>query len=156
MPDPKNPTPGEITVMAGAAVALIGSFLDFYSLDFAGASDDRSTWSSGLFPVATLMVIFAVIIGVLVALTKFANMRLPDRIAGFTWDQIYLVLGFFAALYAVAYLLVDKGAYDYGIGFWLVLIGCIASFVGAILLQRERAGSRRPGSPGAPGSPPVA
>ena len=30
MPDQKNPTPGEITIMAAGAVTLIASFLDFY------------------------------------------------------------------------------------------------------------------------------
>ncbi|HEY7106240.1 MAG TPA: hypothetical protein VH986_07540 [Acidimicrobiia bacterium] len=154
MPDSKTPTPGEITIMAGGAVALIGSFLHFYSVDTSFGSGSVSAWGSGLFPVATLMVIFAVISAVLVAVTKFANVQLPERVLTFTWTQVYLVLGFFAALYAIAYLLVNKGGYDFGIGFWLILIGCLASLVGAILLLRERATTSGPGSPGVP--PPTA
>jgi hypothetical protein len=147
MPDSKNPTPGEITVMGGGLVALIGSFLDFYEVDIGTFSEGQNAWSSGLFPVATLMVIFAVIMGVLVALVRFGNLRLSDRVLGFTWEQLFLVLGFFSALYAVAWLLRSKGGFDYGIGFWLVLIGCLAAFVGALLLQRERAGTGRRGGP---------
>jgi hypothetical protein len=152
MPDSKTPTPGEITIMAGGAVALIFSFFDFY--EFGG--EGRSVWSSdiALFPVATLMVVFVAVSAVLVALTKFANVQLPDRVMTFTWIQIYLVLGFFATLYAVAYLLLDKSPLDFGIGFWFILIGCIASLVGAVLLMRERAGAGSPGAPGSPGSPP--
>jgi hypothetical protein len=152
MPDSKTPTPGEITIMAGGGVALIGSFLHFYTL--SGASYSASAWSSGFFPVATLMVIFTVISAVLIALTKFANVQLPERVLSFTWTQIYLVLGFFAALYAVAFLITDKSGRSFGIGFWLILIGCVASLVGAILLLRERATSGYGG--GAPGAPPTA
>jgi hypothetical protein len=152
MPDSKTPTPGEITIMAGGAVALIGSFLHFYSYDTGFSSGGISAWGSGLFPVATLMVIFAIVSAVLVALTKFANVRLPDPVMTFSWTQIYLALGFFAAVYAIAYLLVNKGGASFGIGFWLILVGCIASLVGAVLLLRERAGA---GSPGA-GGPPTA
>jgi hypothetical protein len=141
MPDSKNPTPGEIVIMAGGLVALIGSFLDFYELEVGTFSEGQSAWSSGLFPTATLMVIFSVVAAVLVAVVKFGNVRLSSSVLGFTWEQIYLVLGFFAALYAIAYLLVSKGSLSFGIGFWLVLIGCIATFVGALLLQRERAGT---------------
>lgn len=150
MPESKSPTPGEITIMAGGVVALIFSFFRFYSLPSASIAGRSfggggvSAWSSGLFPVATVMVILAVISAVVVALKKFTSVSLPDRVMGFTWEQIHLVLGFFAALYAVAFLLVDKGGYDFGIGFWFVLIGCIASLVGAILLLRERTGSSSP------------
>jgi hypothetical protein len=154
----KNPTPGEITIMAGGAVALIFSFFDFYKSDsltvgnttFGGHS--LNVYSSGLFPVATLMVVFAVVAGVLVALTRFANVKLPASPMGFTWDQVYLILGAVATLYALAYLLVDKGGLSFGIGFWLVLIGCVATLVGAVLLQRE--GSARPSAP--PPAPPAA
>lgn len=144
----KNPSPGEITMMAGGAVALIFSFFAFYKQDsvtigdqsFGG--DSLSAWSSGLFPAATLMVVFAAVVAVLVALTRFANVKLPAPPFGFTWEQIYLVLGFFATLYALAYLLVDRGGgVSLGIGYWFVLIGSVATLVGAILLLKERATS---------------
>ena len=149
MPDSKNPTPGEITIMAAGAVTLIGSFLDFYKAP-GGFSGSVSSWGSGLFPVTTIIVVSVVAMGVLVTLTKFAKVHFPSQVLGFTWDQIYLVVGFFSALYALAWLIKSNGGLDFGIGFWLVLIGALASFVGAILLQREHAGA------GSPGAPPLA
>jgi len=137
MADAKSPTPGEITIMAAAGVALIFSFFSFYSAP--GGFSDVTVWSSGLFPVATLMVIFVIVMGLQIALTKFLNLAFPDLPFGFTWEQVHLVLGLFAALYAVAYLLVNKGGYSFGIGFWFILIACVAALVGAVLLMRERA-----------------
>jgi hypothetical protein len=147
-----NPTPGEITIMAGGAVALIFSFFDFYKSDsitigtrsIGGGS--ANVWSSGLFPTATLMVIFAAAAAILVAITRFGKVNLPSPPFGFTWEQIYLVLGLVATIYALAYLLVDKGGLDFGIGFWLVLVGCIATLVGAVLLERERSTRSAPPS----------
>jgi hypothetical protein len=134
----KKPTPGEIVVMAGGAVALIFSFLPFFKLDIGGLSDDVSAWGSGLFPVATLIPIFAAIAGALVALRVFANFNYPPNgMLGFGWNSLLLALTFFAAILALAYLLVDKGGYDLGFGFFLVFIGAVGSLVGAILMQNE-------------------
>lgn len=147
MAEIKTPTPAAIVLMAAGAVALLGSFLDF----FGYGSDSRSAWSDGfgLFPIATLMVVFVVVSGAVIALTRFAGVQLPAQVAGFSWTQIHLVLGFFATLYALAYLVVKTGGADRKVGFWLVLIACIASLVGAIMLRNE-------GTSAAPGSPPSA
>jgi hypothetical protein len=142
-----KPTPGEITILAAGVVGLIASFLDFYGIGDAGSS----VWSSGLFPVATLMVIFVIVMAVHVALTRFASVNLPDQVAGFSWVQIHLALGFFATLYALAYLVVKTGGVDRKIGFWLILAACIAALVGAILISKERVGGGTP-----PTAPPTA
>jgi hypothetical protein len=143
--DAKKFSPGEITIMAAGVVALLFSFLTFYENPFT--DEGFSAWDSGLFPTATLMVIFVVIMAVVVALTKFTAVALPDLPFGFTWPQVHLVLGFFAALYALAWLVVDKGVADVGIGFWFVLLACLAAFVGAVLLQREGSGRSTPSGP---------
>jgi hypothetical protein len=143
--DHRKPTPAEITIMAAGAVGLIFSFFDFYKVDaitlgsqsYGGAS--ANVWSSGLFPVAALMVVFVIVMAAQVALAKFANVSMPRMPLGFTWEQVHLVLGGVATLYAVAYLFVDKGNASFGIGYWFILAGCIAALVGAVLLQRERA-----------------
>lgn len=149
MADQRTPTPAEIVIMASGAVALVGSFLDFTGFEDFGSS----AWSSGSFPVVTLMAIFAVISGVVVALRRFAGVALPGQWLGFSWPQIHLVLGFFAALYALAFLVLDTAA-DKKIGFWLILIGCVGSLVGAIMLTKEPTAAAGPG-PGRP-APPVA
>ena len=142
MADQKAPTPAEIVIMAAGAVALIGSFLKFIGVGDIG----KSAWGSGNFPIATLMVIFVVVMAVQIALTKFTNVNLPE-IPGFSWVQVHLALGFVAALYAIAYLVVKTGGFERKIGFWLILIGCIGAFVGAILLSKERAGGAAPRPP---------
>jgi len=135
----KNPTPGEIVVMAGAGVALIFSFLPFYKIEVANFSDNSSAWDSGLFPVATLIPIFAVIAGVLVALVRFGNVQYPPGgFLGFTRNTLLLALTFFAAILAVAYLIADKpAATSLGFGYWFVLTGAVGSLVGAALMMNE-------------------
>ena len=135
----KNATPGEILVMAGAGLALVFSFLPFYKVEFGNFSDNTSAWGSGLFPVATLIPIFAVIAGVMVALVRFGNVRYPPGgFLGFGWNSLLLALTFFAAVLAVAYLIVDKGpGGGLGFGYWLVLIGAVGSLVGAVLMMNE-------------------
>ena len=133
----KNPTPGEIVVMAGAGAAFLFSFFPFYS--GRGGVGNISAWGSGLFPVATLIVLFAVAAGVLVALVRFANVQYPPGgFLGFGWNQLLLGVTSFAAILAVAYLIVDKGPfYTLGFGFWLVIIGAIGTLVGAIMIMNE-------------------
>lgn len=132
-------TPGEILIVAGAVVALIFSFFDFFSPP-AGASG-TSAWGDGLLPVATIIVVFCVIMGLQVALSKLANVELGTGIAGFTWVQVHLALGFFALLQSLAFVAVKKGDSGIGVGLILMLIGSGACFVGAILLSKERSGS---------------
>lgn len=123
----KQPTPGEWAIIAGGAVMLIASFLEF--------AGDTSAWGSGAFPIVTLIPLYGVVMALQVVLTKFANVNLPDRPVGFTWEQVHLVLGFFAALMALFWLI---AADDTGIGLYLMLLGAIAAVVGAVLLQKER------------------
>jgi hypothetical protein len=132
-------TPGEILITAGALVALIFSFFDFFGASFGSGI---SAWGDGLLPIATIIVWFCVIMGVQVVLTKLANLDLGPGIAGFTWPQIHLALGFFAVVDAFAFLIVKRGAYDIGIGLIFILIGAAACFAGAIVLNNERSGSK--------------
>jgi hypothetical protein len=132
----KSPNPAEITVLAGAAVVLIFSFLSFYEVSAFGHSVSQSAWGTGLFPLATLIVVFAVIAGVLVLL-PVVGVTVPDRVATFTRGQILLLCGAFATIQSLGYLIVDKGGLDFGIGFWFMLLGSIAVLVGAVMLFRE-------------------
>jgi len=130
-------TPGEIVVMAAGAVGIIATFLPFADPDFG---DSVSAWNGdffGLFPVATLIGIYVLIAGALVALTKFANVQIGN-VLGFSLVQIVLVLGLFATIQALAYLMTEFSGIDRGIGYWLLLLSAIASLVGAVLLRNER------------------
>ena len=132
MADGKSPTPGEIVIMAAGAVMIIFSFLHF-----AGSgSFGESSWGKGFFPIATLLPLYGLIMGLHIVLTKFANVNLPDSIAGFTWEQVHLALGLMAGLMAIGWLITDTG--DKQVGGWFEILGGIALLVGAFLLQRER------------------
>jgi hypothetical protein len=133
----KNPTPGEIAVIAGAGAVLLFSFFPFFS-GRAGA-DSVSAWGSGLFPLATLIVIFAVAAGALVALVRFANVQYPPGgFLSFGYHQLLLAFTFFATILAVAFLILDKGPFtNLGFGFWLVFLGSAASLVGAVIMTNE-------------------
>ena len=129
-------TPGEILIPAGALVTLVFSFFDFYSGN--GLLSGRSAWSKGFVPVVTLIVLFTVIMGAQVALTKLANVDLGPGLAGLTWPQVHVALGFFAVVDAFAWLVNSKGPYGTGVGLIFMLIGSVACFVGAILVGNER------------------
>jgi hypothetical protein len=129
--DKQQPSPGEWAMMAGGLVALIGSFLTFGTL-----IKESSSWGEGFFLIATLIPIYCVAVGVLVALSRFANVNLPAQVLGFTWSQIHLVLGIFAALMALCWIPVldEKGA-----GLWVLVVASLAVAVGAVMNLRESA-----------------
>jgi hypothetical protein len=145
----KKLTPAEIVILAAGVVVFVFSFLPFYKIggaslgSFHVSSKNVNAWSSGLFPVATLIPIFGVIMAAQVAIAKFTSAQIPARVLTFTWEQVLVALGIFAALLAVCYLIVDKGGADFGFGFYLVLVGAIGLAVGAVMLQHER--TTRPG-----------
>lgn len=135
-------SPANIAILAGGVLVLIGSFLDFYEIDFGPVSEGFSAWSGDLFfPVTIIPALCGVAMALHVALTTFANTNLPDRVLGLGWNQIHLALGFQAAIMMIAFLIQDKGRLDIAIGFWLMLLGSIALIVGAVMREREAAPS---------------
>jgi hypothetical protein len=128
MADRQSPTPGEITIMAAGAVMLVFSFLHF--------AGNRSAWGSGLFPIATLLPLYGLVMGLQIALTKYASVKLPAMVLGLTWEQIHLALGIMAGLMALGWLITDYG--NKQVGMWFEILGGIALGVGAVMLQRER------------------
>jgi hypothetical protein len=85
-------------------------------------------------------VLFGVAMAAQVALTTFAtNVKVPEKIAGFDWNQIHLVLGAQSAIMMLAFLVQDIGLLERGIGYWLMLLASIALAVGAVLRVREPA-----------------
>jgi hypothetical protein len=141
--------------MVSGLVALISAFLAWYSTPevagFSGGSDSNA-FDKGLFPIAAYIPLIGLIMGVQIALAKFANVNFPDRILGFSWPQIHLALGIFAVLLGIGYLLTDVGGLDKGIGLWLALLASIGLVVGAVLLNNEE-GDRSTSAGTAPPSP---
>lgn len=116
----------KLIVGAGAAM-LFGSFLDF--------SLGRSAWSSGWFPVVTLIPMYGVLMGLQILLARYARVELPDEVAGFTWEQLHIAVGAFAALMAACWML---GSSNRQIGMLILTLGAFVSLGGAVKLQSER------------------
>ena len=125
----KKVTVPHLVMMIAGVVILLFSFFDFYEF----GDDGRNAWGEFLFPIATYVVLCAVIVAGTLALQSFANVNLSGTVLGFNWQQIRLILSFFAALIMLGYLLQDKGGADLGIGFWLMFLGAAALIVGAVL-----------------------
>jgi hypothetical protein len=119
-------TRAETVILAAGAVMLIASFLDFDS--------NESAWGAPWRPIVTLIPIYGVVMAGQIALKRFANVEMPD-VAGFTWEQLHLVLGTFAALMALFWVIAGE---ERQIGMWLLTLGALAAFAGALLLQSER------------------
>lgn len=132
-----NASPGKLTLMVGAAVTFIFSFLPWFS---AGAGPFRftmSAWKSGAFPMATWAPVLALIAGFIVAAEAFGFVKLPEKLWEFTQDQVVLILSVFAFIVTVSYLIMDKGGASISFGLILCFLGTIAMIAGFFM---DRAG----------------
>jgi hypothetical protein len=140
-------SPGNLVILIAGAVMLIGSFLAFNKIDIPtissggvkfGGSVSFSAWSRGHFLIATIPALLGILMAAEVAIAAFASgMKLPERVLGFSWTQIHLILGFQATIMMLAFLIQDSPFGDKGIGFFFMLIAAIALLVGAILRMQE-------------------
>ena len=137
--------PANIVILAAGAVMLIGSFLDFYTFGHASAS----AWSSGVFGIATVVVLCGVVMAAQIAVSTFANgVTLPDTVLGLSWNQIHLALAVYAALMMIGWLLLKfPVSLDRGIGFWLMFLGSAGLVVGAVMLRNEAPATGGPAAP---------
>jgi hypothetical protein len=142
----KQVKPSDIVIMASGAVAIIFSFLPWFTAP-EGLGSDINGWSTDLtFPLGTYIPIIGLILGGHVALSRFANVSFPERILGFSWPQIHLVLAIFAGLLALGWLIIDSGGADKGIGLWLSVLAAIGLVVGAVLEYVEGESAVAPGA----------
>jgi hypothetical protein len=129
-------------LIAGGAVLLISTFLDWVSVGDFGGNGLDTDYAPGLLGIWCLLIGGA--IAVLVALQTFGNVNLPARVLGFTWSQLYLMFGLAAFLITFGRQFADN------VGFGVTL-GWIASAVvvaGAFMeIQHE---SRTVGTTSAP------
>jgi len=145
-----QPKPGQIVLMASGAVMLIFSFFNFVEFSAFGSSKGYSAWSGdAFFPLSFWPVLFGVVIAVLVALSVFASVSLPDRILTFSWTQIYFLLAFAAFFILFGFLLIDMGgSFDKGIGFWFMLLASIGLLVGSVLELQDKSSTTGPSRQG--------
>jgi len=135
-----NIKPSTIMLIAGGAVLVLSSFLEWNDrFAFSGSSG----WETDLYGIQGIVVaLIGLAIGGGVALTKFANVSMPERILGFDHDQLHLVLGFSAFLITFS-LQFQTGA---SIG---ILLGWIASavIVAGAYIDIQAAGGASSGPP---------
>lgn len=146
----KKLSTSDIIILAAGAVMLIASFLTFYETGSGKFSSTETAWGSGIFPLGWWPVLFGVLMAVHVALTKFANVNLPERILDFSWNQIHFMLGAVSAVLMICFLIqkFPSGAeVSKGIGYWLLLLGSIALVVGAVLRMQEQPSAAGPSTP---------
>jgi|RhiMethySRZTD1v2_1073278.scaffolds.fasta_scaffold220008_3 hypothetical protein len=119
----RQPTVADIVMFVGGVITFIFSFLDFF--------EGENAWSSGLFPVTTIIAVLGLAMAVFVALEIFTGFTLPAFLT-FTYKQMYVTWGIVAAVFMLAWLILDTAA-DKKSGLYLMLIGSLAMAVGAIL-----------------------
>ena len=57
-----------------------------------------------------------------VVVSTFTSATLPRRILGLTWNQVHVVLGLQAAVMMLAFLVQERGIFQFGVGFYLMLL----------------------------------
>lgn len=146
--DKLKASPANMIIIIGGALMLIASFLAFnkysapsftFGNTHIGGTKTFTAWSSHYFLIATIPALLGILMAVQVAVATFASgVTLPERVLGFTWTQIHLVLSIQALLMMLAFLIQDTGSIDKGIGLFLMLIAAAGLVVGAVMRMREQ------------------
>jgi hypothetical protein len=114
-------------MMAGGTLAVVASFFD-------GALG-TTAWNNVAFPIVTLIPFYAGAVAVLVAFSRFGTLRFPPRVMGFTWPQLYAVLGVLASVMAGCWVMSGE---NNDTGLYGMLVGSLLVVAGALLSQRGR------------------
>jgi hypothetical protein len=133
----KKPTLGQIIIMACGFLMFIWSFLDWYSSSGAGANAWSTTTIPGLVLTATWVPLLSLAIAVLVAIRAYGS-GLPDRVLGFSWAQLSIIVGLFDVLITFGFLVANRslgtlGSLNLGIGLVLSFITALVLLAGGIL-----------------------
>ena len=136
------PSPANLVTIGAGLFMLLASFMTFYKFSALGTSGEFSAWSSTLFfPVSIIPVVFGVVLAAHAGITSFApQVKVPEKLFGFEWNQVHLVLGAQSTIMMLAFFLQNRGPYfGLGTGFLLMLLASIGLLVGAVLRTREPA-----------------
>ena len=129
--------PSTIMLIAGGAVMLLGTFLDWVSVGSFG----ENGWSTDFFGFHGIFVaVIGALIGGGVAAQQFGNVSLPDRILGFDHNQLHFALGLVAFGITFGYITQD----NIGIGLHLGWISAAVIIAAAIMDMRAGAGDATP------------
>jgi hypothetical protein len=132
----QKPTLGQALVLVTGLLLFIWGFLPWYS-DAGGSANAWSTETiPGLVMTATWVPLLSLAIVVFVAIKVFGD-GFPDKILGFTWAQIAMVVGLFDVLITLGFLVANRslgnlGSLDLGAGLILSFITSIVLLAGAV------------------------
>ena len=133
----RRPTLGQAIVMGTGVLLFIWGFLPWYS----DAGGSANAWSQetipGLLLTATWVPLLSLAVAIFVAIKVFAD-GFPDRVFGFTWPQISMVVAVFGVLISLGFLVANRslgnlGSLSLGPGLILSLITSLVMLAGAIL-----------------------
>lgn len=138
----RPPQGWELLIMGGGLAMLVGSFLQF--LTVSSDADDRhwNAWSNAfnLFPVSAIVVLLGVAAAGELVLTRYTSSRLSERVGGFSWPEIRLLIGFLSTLTMLGYLVREIPSIGNGAGLFIVLIGAASLFAGGLAERRQKGG----------------
>jgi hypothetical protein len=128
-----------LVILVAGAVMLIASFLTFDKVTFGSFNKSFNAWSSGNFLIATIPALLGVVMAAHVALETYApQVSMPDRVLGFTWTQVHVILAVQSTIMMLAFLIQVVSPLERGIGLFLMLLSAIGLLVGALMRMREK------------------
>jgi len=128
---------GQAVVMITGVLLFIWGFLPWYS-DAGGTANAWSTETiPGLLLTATWVPLLSLAIAIFTAIKVFAD-GFPDKILGFTWAQLSIMVGLFDVLISLGFLVANRqlgnlGSLDLGVGLILSFITSLVLLAGAVL-----------------------
>ncbi|NIR41760.1 MAG: hypothetical protein GWN79_27640 [Actinobacteria bacterium] len=126
----ENVKPSSWMLMGGGLVLLISTFLDWVSVSAGGFDFGENAWDTDFFGLLGIIcALIGLLVGGGVAAQTFGKVNMPDRVLGFTHDQIHLILG--CEAFVITFGLVFRG--DVGIGLWLGLVSAVVITAGAYM-----------------------
>lgn len=128
-------------MLAGGAVLLISTFLDWQKVDFGIASASANAWDRGL--SGFFLLIIAGIAIAIAGITAFApQVDLPGQVMGYTLTQVVMLLGASAFVFSFCMLFAFEG---FQIGTILAVLSSAGVAAGAYMENATDAG--RPARP---------
>jgi hypothetical protein len=133
----RRPELGQVLVMAAGVLMFVWGFLPWYS-DPGGSANAWSTATvPGLVLTATWVPLLSMAIAIFEAIEVFGS-GLPDRVWGFSWAQLAVMVGLFNVLITFGLLVANRslggfGTVSLGVGLILSFVTALVMLTGAIL-----------------------
>jgi len=135
--------PSTMMLIGGGIVLLLGTFLDWFSVDGGEFFGDLSAngWDTDLFGLLGIVcAAIGLIIGGGVAARQFGNVNMPTPPMGFSHAQLHIMLSLMAAVITIGF--VFRG--EVGIGLWLSTVAAIVMVVGSVMEDKEGSSEATP------------